>query len=118
MHQRDLGGVARAVKHALAEEGTAERDAVKPAHQRVAVVHLDGMAMTALEQATIDLADAFVDPGAVAVGLGLGAAVDHRVEIAVDPDRERRAAYGAREPRRQMKALEQDDAAQVRLDPV
>ena len=85
MHQRDLGGVARAVEHAFAEEGAAERDAVKPAHQRVAVIDLDGMAMTVLEQTAIDLADAVVDPGAGAVGFSLGAAVDHRVEIAVRP---------------------------------
>ena len=34
MHERDLGRIARAVEHALAEEGAAERDAVEAAHQR------------------------------------------------------------------------------------
>ena len=51
MHQRDLGGVARAVEHALAEEGAAERDAVEPADQLVAVIDLDGVAMAALDTA-------------------------------------------------------------------
>src|SRR5450759_1876193 len=40
IHQRDLGGVARAVEHTLAEEGAAERDAVKPAHQRSPIIDL------------------------------------------------------------------------------
>ena len=118
MHQRDLGSVARAVEHALAEEGAAERDAVEPADQRSAVIDLDGMAMAVLEQAAVDLADAGIDPGAGAVGLGLGAAVDHRVEIAIHPDRERRRAHGAREPRRHVETFERDDAAHVRLDPI
>ena len=34
MHERDLRSIARAVEHALAEEGAAERDAVEPADQR------------------------------------------------------------------------------------
>ena len=51
MHQRDLGGIARAVKHAFAEERAAERHAVKPADQLVAVIDLDGVAMAALDTA-------------------------------------------------------------------
>ena len=55
MHERDLGGVARAVEHALAEEGAAEADAVEPADQRVAVVDLDRVAMADVEQVAIEL---------------------------------------------------------------
>ena len=86
MHERDLRGVARAVEHALAEEGAAERDAVESADELVAVIDLDGVAMAALEQCAVDAADARIDPGAGAVLLGFGAALDHRVEVAVDMD--------------------------------
>ncbi len=51
MHQRDLGRVARAMKHALAEECAAERDTVKAADKFVAVIDFDGVAMTALDRA-------------------------------------------------------------------
>ena len=73
MHQRNFRGVARAVEHALAEEGAAERDAIEPAGQLIAVIDFDGMAMAVLVEAAINLADAAVDPGAGAVGL-LGSA--------------------------------------------
>ena len=58
MHQRDLGGVARAMEHALAEERAAERDAVEPADQRIAVIDLDGVAMAVLEELAVEPADA------------------------------------------------------------
>ena len=118
MHQRDLGGVTRAVEHALAEEGAAERDAVEPAHQQAAVIDLHGVAMALGIERAVDLADAGVDPGAGAPDVGLGAALDHLVEGAVDHDGEAGVAHGARQPRRHMKAVERDDAALVRLDPV
>ena len=44
MHQRDLRGVAGAVKHALAEEGAAEADAVESADQIVVLPDLDAVA--------------------------------------------------------------------------
>ena len=118
VHQRDLRSVARAVEHALAEEGAAERDAVEPADQIVAVIDLDAVAMAVRVERAVDAADAAVDPGAGAAGLGLGAAVDHRLEVAVDADREGRGAHGARQPPRHVEALERDDAAHLRLDPV
>lgn len=37
MHERDLRGVARAVKHALTEEGTSETDAVEASGEFVAL---------------------------------------------------------------------------------
>ena len=43
MHERDLGGVARAVKHALAEERAAQAHAVEAADQRAVLVDLDRM---------------------------------------------------------------------------
>src|SRR5690349_20021830 len=74
MHERDHGGVARAMKHALAEEGAAERNAVQSADQHVSLVHFHRVAISALEQRAVDASDARIDPGPAAVALGFGAA--------------------------------------------
>ena len=54
MDQRDLGGVARAMEHALAEEGRAEADAVEAADQLAALVGLDRMGAAEREQRAIE----------------------------------------------------------------
>src|SRR5439155_27340510 len=66
--QRDLRGVARAVEHALAEEGAGEADPIETSDQRLAIVDLDGVAMPGPEPRAIELADAGVDPGPGAAG--------------------------------------------------
>src|SRR3954462_6677201 len=70
MHQRDFRGVAGIMKHALAEEGAAETDAVEPAGEIIAVPRLDAVTMPDLMQSGIEIADAAVDPGIVAAGGG------------------------------------------------
>src|SRR5262249_56777359 len=110
MHHRDFRGVARAVEHALAEEGAAEAHAVEPADQRSAVVDLDGMAVPDAVETEIEIADALVDPGAGAAGRRRGTAVDHPVEVAVAYDREALAAHRAGEPARHPETVERDDA--------
>src|SRR6185369_6996745 len=62
MHEGDLRSIARAVKHALAEEGAAEAYAVEAAHEFGALIHFDGMAVAAVVELTIEAADADVDP--------------------------------------------------------
>src|SRR6516162_11280745 len=64
MHQRDFRRIAGTVKHALAEEGAAEAHAVKPAHQLLSVINLDGMAMANVIELAVERADTRVDPGA------------------------------------------------------
>src|SRR5689334_13056421 len=88
MHERDLRRIARAMKHALAEEGAAQRHAIEAADQFDALIDLDGVAVAALEQCAIDAPDARVDPGPATVGLRLGATVDHGLEVAVNVHRE------------------------------
>ena len=66
MHQRHLRGVAHAMEHALAEEGAAETDTIKPADEVAVLPDLDAVAMAELVQAEIEVADALVDPGIVA----------------------------------------------------
>ena len=118
MHQRDLRCVAGAMEHALAEEGAAERNAIETADQRIAVIDFDAVGMPVVVEAAVDLADAAVDPGFGAVLLGFGAALDRAVEIPVDPDGIGRRAHGARQPRGDVKAIERNDAAHLRLDPI
>src|ERR1700730_967551 len=99
MHQRDFRGIAGVMKHALAEEGATEADAIEPAGEIVAVPRLDAVAMPDLMQAGVEVADAAVDPGVVAAGRGRRAAVDHGLEGGVDGDAENIRPHGARQPR-------------------
>ena len=118
MHQRDLRRIARGVEHALAEKGAAEADAVKPADQFAVLIDLDGVAVAALVELAVEIADAAIDPGPRAARRGPGAAVDDRVEIAIDRDGKTIGAHGARQPVRHVEAVERDDAAPFRLDPI
>src|SRR5882757_1045779 len=117
MHQRDFRGVADVMKHALAEEGAAEADAVEPAGQIIAVPDLDTVAMPDLMQGGIEVADAAVDPGVVAAGSGRRAAVDHGLEGGVDGDAEDIRPHRAGQPRTDAKAVERYKPADFRLDP-
>ena len=70
MDEGDLGRVAREVEHALAEKSAAEADAIEAADQLAVFVHLDRVAVAALVELAIEIADARVDPGARAPGIG------------------------------------------------
>src|SRR5258706_15951717 len=118
MHERNLRCVARAMKHALAEKSPAERDAVESAHQLFAIIDLDGVAMSARVEFAVEYPDTFVDPGARAARPRLGAGVDDGIEIVVDANDEWIGAHGARKPAGQMEAVERNDAAPLRLNPV
>src|SRR5258708_4032801 len=118
MHQRDCRGVAGAMEHALAEEGAAEAYPVKPAAQRIFVMDLDGVAMADIVELAIKRADAPIDPGPRTARSRLGAAFDASLEIAVANDGERLCPNGAGKSRRNMKAIERNDAAQLRFDPI
>src|SRR5262245_13560618 len=111
MHQRDLRRIAGAVEHALAEEGAAQADPGKAAHQGVAVIDFDSVAVADIVELAIQGADAAIDPGPGAARSGLGAAVDDRLKIAVADDFEPLRADGAGESRGNMKAVERNDAA-------
>ena len=74
--------------------------------------------MAALMKLAIEGADARVDPGARAAGPGFRAGLDHGVEVAVDGNGETIGAHRADQPRRHVKAIERNDAAQLRLEPI
>src|SRR5918996_1379795 len=118
MHQRHLGSVAGAMEHALAEEGAGEAHAVKSSDEFLLFVYLDAVAMAALMQLAIELADAAGNPGAAASRLGSRATPDHRLKIAIDRYRETVGPHRAREPARHMEPVERDDAALLGLDPI
>src|SRR5262245_21148842 len=106
------------MEHAFAEERAAERDAVKTADEIFTLVDLDAVAVAPLVELAIKQADTGIDPCARAAGAGLGATLEHAVEVAVDGDGETVGAHRAGEPLRHMKAIERNDAALLRLDPV
>ena len=112
--QSDLRGVARVREHALAEEGAAEADAVEAADQRLTLPHFDRMGVAAGMELGIALLDLGVDPGVVARGAG----ADHLSEGPVARHGEAIGAQRLPERARQMKAVERDDRALGRLDPV
>src|SRR3954470_16494756 len=118
MHERYLRSVAGAMEHAFAEEHTSERDAVEAADQHLAVIDLDAVAMTAIVQLAIKMPDTVVDPGTLPADLRLSAAVDDRFEIAIDCDRKAVRPHRAGEPAGDVKAVEWNDAALLRLDPI
>src|SRR5260370_7026097 len=98
VHQRHLRGIAGAMKHALAEEGAAEADAVKSADQVVILPDLDAMSMSEFVQPDVEVADALVDPGVLAAGLWRGAAGDDGLEGGVDGNAEADAPHRPRHP--------------------
>jgi hypothetical protein len=66
--QRDLGGVGRAADHALAEKGAAEREAVEPADQPIAVPAFDRMRIAQAVERDEHVLDRMVDPSVGAIG--------------------------------------------------
>src|ERR1700730_4934516 len=111
MDQRDLGRVARPVDHALAEESAAKGNAVESAHEIVPLVDFEAVAMPPLVELAIERADSSVDPGTRTARPGLGAGLEHRIEVALDGHGEMVGAHGPCEPRRNVKAVKRDDAA-------
>src|SRR5260221_14237529 len=95
MHKRDLRSIPHPMEHALAEEGAPERNPVKTAHQVFTFVNLDTMAVTPLVELAVKHANAGVDPCARPTRLGLGTALEHCIEIAIDSDSETVRAHRA-----------------------
>src|SRR5258708_521986 len=105
------------MKHAFAEEGAAEADAVEPADKVVILPDLDAVSMSEFVQPDIEIADALVDPRVVAAGLRCGTAGDDGFESGVDSDGEGVGAHRARQARGDAKAIERYNPAHFRLDP-
>src|SRR6478752_8214680 len=118
MHQRHLGGVARAVEHALAKERAPKAHAIEAAGQLAVLVSLDAVTMPDAVELAIERADAPVDPGPGPARLRRGAAVQHPLEVAVNGDLEAVRPHSPGEPRRNMERLQRNNAALFGLDPI
>src|SRR5262249_35158977 len=105
------------MKHAFAEKGATEADAVKAADQGFILVNFDGMTIATFVEPAIEVADAAVDPGAAPSRLRLGTAVDHSVEVPVNDHREGGGTDRACQPAGEMKPIQRDDPAPPRLSP-
>ena len=113
MHERDLRGVAGAMKHALAEEGAAQAHPVETADQRLALIGLDRMGMAGGEQFAIEPHDLVVDPGL----LTLGAGAHDRFERAVGDHPKSIRPHRLGEAARDDEPVERENSALLRLDP-
>ena len=117
MHQRHFRRVAGTVKHAFAEEGASQADAVEAACEVAVLPDLDAVAVPELVEPDIEIADALVDPGVVAARLRRRAARDDRLEGGIDGNAEGVRAHGAGQPRGDAETVERNQAAHFRLDP-
>src|SRR5262249_588094 len=106
------------MKHAFAEKGATEADAVKAADQVFILVNFDGMTIATFVEPAIQRADGAVDTGAVPSRWRLGTAVDHSVEVPVNDHREGGGTDRACQPAGEMKPIQRDDPATLRLDPI
>ncbi len=116
--QADLRGVGGAVKHALAEKGASQRQAVKPAGQFAVAPGLDGVDEAHFEQFAEQGGDGVVDPGLFAPRPALGAACEHGVETGVDPDVEFLRSDRLGQAFRDHQALKRKNPALARVEPV
>ena len=74
--------------------------------------------MPDLVQLAIQRADAAVDPGARAPGCRFRAAIDHRLEVAIDENLELVGADRTRKPFGQMEPVQRYQAPHIGLEPV
>ncbi len=118
MRERDLRGVAHAADHRFAEKGAAQCDAVESADQLALLPAFDAVGMAEAEEPLVARFDHRVDPRRRAVGGGLGAERHHVCEGAIGGDVEMLADDRPFQPARQAEAVQRQDRAQPRLDPM
>ncbi len=118
VRERDFRGVARAADHRFAEKGAAERHAVEAPDQLVPLPAFDAVRVADAEQAFVTRLDQRVYPRRRPVGRGLGAERDHARKFGVGGNAEAFADDGLLQAARQAEAVERQDRAQPRLDPM
>ncbi len=123
MGKRHLGCIADAAEHAFAKKGTAQGNAIEPAHQLLMAIGINLPAFDTVRMAQpgkrgITLLDHPVDPGGGAIIHGGGAFADHACKILVQRDTESLLPQRLRQRAGQAKAIKRQDGAAFRLDPV
>lgn len=118
MRERDLRRVARAADHRFAEKGAPERYAVQPADQIALVPAFDAVRVAKAEQSVVARLDHRVDPRRRPVVGGFGAERDHVGEDGVGGDAKAVGDDHLLQAARQVKAVQGQDRAQPRFDPM
>ncbi len=118
MDEGDLARVRLQRKHAFAEEGAPEGEAVKPADEAIVVPRLDAVRIAELMQLTEHLGDVGVDPRLGMLRPGGGAGIDNIGERRVDANLVAAPADDPLQPSRRVERRERQNAAQRRRDPV
>lgn len=118
VRERDLRRIARAADHRFAEEGPAECDAIEAPRQLAIKPAFDAVRMTKLEKPVIARPDYRVDPCRRPVIGGFGTQRDHVGERRVGRDAEAVRHDHLFQAARQVKAIERQDRAQPRFDPM
>src|SRR5690606_3061988 len=115
--QADLGRIPLARKHALAEKGAPERDAVKSADKLAVMPRFDRVAMPDFEQFSVGFANWTIDPRARALAGAAGTTFDHAIEIAIELYIENALSDRFLEAFGNMEAIEGDHAAPLGTNP-
>ncbi len=118
MRERDFRGVAHPADHRLAEKGAPQRHAIEAADQLPVVPAFDAMGMAHAEQSFVARTDHRVDPRRRPVVGGFGAQRRHRGKGGVGGDAETFGEQQLAQAARQVKAIERQDRAQPRFDPM
>ena len=98
-------------EHRLAEENSAQPDAVKPAYELAVAIGFDAVCIASPMQLAVGGVHFGSDPGADAARPRRGARLDHRLEITVDGRLEAAAAQRLRQAPRAMKLVREEDTA-------
>ena len=118
MCERDLRRVADAADHRFAKKGAAQGHAIEPSDELALLPAFDAMRVAEAKQPVITRLDHRVDPGRRAIGGGLRAERDHVGKGAVGGDVEAFAGDHFFQAARQAEAVERQDRAQSRFDPM
>jgi hypothetical protein len=114
MDKGDLARIAFARKHAFAEKGGAETDAIQASDKPPVAPALHAVRMANAIKLGIQRNDFGVYPAFFAIRRSLRAGCDDLVECGVDADGESIAAHGARETARHMEGFERNDSPFLR----
>lgn len=112
--QRDLAGIGAHGKHALAEKGRSDRNAIDAARQNVAVPCLDAMRVPLFVKLRIEPDDPVIDPCFLA---RIGAGGDDLFERRIESDFIRLLADGAAQAPGHMHAIQGQYAPRWRVIP-
>src|SRR6476660_1627266 len=99
MDERNLGSIAGTMKHALAKECTAKRNAIQAANECITIINFNAVAMALIIQRAIHATNTIVNPRVRATGLRLRACSNDGVEIAINPNFIRSGPNRACKPR-------------------